>query len=336
MAFPTVVSATTHQFSAASTNHNVPMQSPSAGNLIVVCLATENGGTDQNTPADWTQLAIDDLAANNTGASGRLGIYIKVATGSEGTANVNFTTTASRTGCAHQYVISDWYGSLPDGIAVSSATIPQASDPASVSPSWGSADNLFFAVAAIFDDDLNYTNAPSNYGNLQNVVSGNGVAGTGAGLGSARRELAGSSDDPGVFTVETGTGTFEFCTTFVVRPAASAEATLTPAQGTITLSGNIPSITGAFNNVRIREVLVSSTGQPVGGAADITLLVWYSGIFRGAPDISLNGLTTDSLGTTSWSIATGSLVFQQPIAFLAQNAVSYSHYTAARMIPSYE
>lgn len=116
---------------------------------------------------------------------------------------------------------------------------------------------------------------------------------------------------------------------------AAGGTTITPASALVTVSGRAPT-TSAFNNVRIREVLVNESGQVVGGAANITLLVWYSGRFGGAPDISLNGMTTDAAGTTSWSIATGTLAYNQPIAYVAQDSISFSNYTCARMIPSYE
>lgn len=121
----------------------------------------------------------------------------------------------------------------------------------------------------------------------------------------------------------------------VKSASGGASTTVTPAQAALTLNGRTPT-TSAFQNVRIREVLVNGSGQTVGNATDITLLVWYSGRFGGAPDVSLNGFTTDSQGTTSWSIATGTLAFNDPIAWVAQNSVSLSHYAAARMIPSYE
>jgi len=117
--------------------------------------------------------------------------------------------------------------------------------------------------------------------------------------------------------------------------ASGNVTTLTPASATLTLSGKIPG-TSAFTNVRIREVLVNGSGQLVGSATDIGLRVWYSGICAGPPDVSLNGMTTDANGTTSWSIATGALSFNQPIFYVAQNSVSYSHYACGRLVPSYE
>lgn len=117
--------------------------------------------------------------------------------------------------------------------------------------------------------------------------------------------------------------------------AAGSSATVTPAQAALTLNGRTPT-TSAFNAVRIREVLVNASGQAVGNASDITVCVWYGSRLGGAPDVSLNGMTTDANGTTSWSIATGTLGFNDPIFYVAQNSVSLSHYTCGRLVPSYE
>lgn len=122
---------------------------------------------------------------------------------------------------------------------------------------------------------------------------------------------------------------------FLVGAFLEPSTTLNPTTGAITLNGRAPT-TSAFQNVRIREVLVNASGQAVGSHTDIGLRVWYGGICQGAPDVSLNGLTTDANGTTSWSIATGTLAFNDPIFYVAQNSVSYSTYTAARLVPSYE
>lgn len=120
-----------------------------------------------------------------------------------------------------------------------------------------------------------------------------------------------------------------------VTVTAGAGTTVTPAPASLTLNGRTPA-TSAFQNVRIRDVLVNESGQAVANAANITLLVWYGGVARGAPDVSLNGQTTDANGSASWSIPTGSLAFNQHIFYVAQDSVSFSNYTCARMTPSYE
>lgn len=115
-----------------------------------------------------------------------------------------------------------------------------------------------------------------------------------------------------------------------------SSSTVTPGIGSVTIQGRVPS-TSAFQNVRIREVLVNGSGQAVGGATGINLLVWYDGYPHGAPDLSLTGMTTDSSGTTSWSIATGPLSLNHPIFYVATSGdISPTAYTCARLTPSYE
>jgi hypothetical protein len=89
--------------------------------------------------------------------------------------------------------------------------------------------------------------------------------------------------------------------------------------------------------VRIREVLINEAGSPVGNRTGMSLLIWYGGSPVGAPDLSYSALTTDANGTTSWSIATGSLAYNQSIFYVATDGgASLSMYTCARMVPSYE
>lgn len=121
----------------------------------------------------------------------------------------------------------------------------------------------------------------------------------------------------------------------LIPASGGSTATAQPGVGSVTIQGKTPA-TSAFQNVRIRQVLVNESGQAVANAANITLLVWYSGVCRGAPDLSLNGMTSDANGTTSWSIATGTLGYQQPIFYVAQDSLSFSNYTCARLIPNYE
>jgi hypothetical protein len=120
-----------------------------------------------------------------------------------------------------------------------------------------------------------------------------------------------------------------------IAPASSSSVTKTPTQAVLSLGGLVAT-TNAFQFVRIRDVLINESGQAVGSASNIRLLVWYSGQAIGAPDVSLNGMTTDAAGTASWSIQTGTLVKDQTIFYVAQDSVSYSNYTCGRMIPSYE
>jgi hypothetical protein len=121
-----------------------------------------------------------------------------------------------------------------------------------------------------------------------------------------------------------------------IREAAGASTvTKTPTTGNLSLGGLVASH-NAFNHVRIRDVLISESGQPIANATNITLKVWYSGYIAGPADFSRNSYTTDANGTASWSITRGSLVSGQTILYVAQDSLSFSNYTMGRMVPSYE
>jgi hypothetical protein len=121
----------------------------------------------------------------------------------------------------------------------------------------------------------------------------------------------------------------------IVTASGGSSVTKTPTTSNLSLGGRAV-LTDAFTSVRIREVLINESGQPIASATNVHLAVWYGGICRGAPDVSLNAQTTDANGTTSWSISTGTLTNGAAIFYVAQDSLSFSNYTAARMIPSYE
>jgi hypothetical protein len=115
-----------------------------------------------------------------------------------------------------------------------------------------------------------------------------------------------------------------------------SSTTVTPTTGGVTLEGRTPSA-NPFTNVRIRDTLINEAGSPVGSRTGIHLLVWYAGRPVGGPDLSYSAMTSDANGTISWSIATGSLAYNQHIFYVATDGgASLSQYTCARVIPSYE
>lgn len=156
-------------------------------------------------------------------------------------------------------------------------------------------------------------------------------------------ELAGSGPTWKIDNVFVGNAYLDYVTFLANRDitsytsfSAGSSTTVTPSTGSVVAAGNAPSL-NSFTNVRIREVLVNAAGSPVGSRTGVSLLVWYEGYPIGAPDLSYSNMTTDANGTTSWSIATGPLVYGDPIFYVANNGVaaSLSEWTCARMIPTY-
>jgi hypothetical protein len=228
-AFPQVADVNAEAYTTVNVNHAADMDATvDPGDLLILAMYIEDGQRTATTPDGWTLLGEDDPAANATGSSGRLFIYVKDAVGDEDGTSVNVVTNASRVGASIVYRISaaSWGGTLADDVDIANATIATASaaagDPASVSAGWGSADNLFIVFSATADDPNAHTAAPTDYDNL--VTIDTGIVGAGGSIGSATRELAASSDDPGVFTFTTSPPSFDYTTTLVIEPAGGAPA----------------------------------------------------------------------------------------------------------------
>ena len=124
---------------------------------------------------------------------------------------------------------------------------------------------------------------------------------------------------------------------FEVKEAGgSSSTTINPSKADLTVNGKSVSM-NSFSNVFIREVLINEAGSPVANRTGMSVLVWYGGAPVGAPDLSYSALTTDAAGTASWSIATGSLVYNQTIFYVATDGgTSLSMYTCARLVPTYQ
>jgi hypothetical protein len=183
-----------------------------AGETLLVFIYDSGGGS---APAGWTKT----FPFNN------LEVYFRLADGTEG-STVTITITSSKaaavayriTGAADPTVSGVYQAS---GASGASGTNP---DPPSVTPTGGSQDYLFAAVAGV-NADVTATAYPTNYSMGQKTVSsgGTGSGSTKRGIAVAFRQLTASTDDPGTFTFS-GAGTWD-ANTLAVFPAAAAAAT---------------------------------------------------------------------------------------------------------------
>lgn len=217
-AFPQTAAPTTTQSTTEGTTHNISMPPTVYGLELLLTFIEyrpESGGTiDVNTPSGWTPLWQFD----NTSFLWAAG-YAKVAAGDEGGGVVDFSSNVNAIAVAHCYRVTNWFGAI-GGVEASSSPASGTSsspNPPALSPSWGSANTLWFSVAQYIDDDAAVTAYPTNYSNGIYTVSGLGTN-AGAGVASARRELAADNDNPGVFTLDQTEGWG--AQTVAVRPAA--------------------------------------------------------------------------------------------------------------------
>lgn len=236
---------------------------------MLICTQEEFGNEIQDVPTGWT------LERNNkyvSTANNEIGLYTRVADGTEDGTTADVTTTFSSEGAAQVHRVTDWFGSL-SGVSVSSIVESGTAspDPPSLSPSWGTSDTLWFALGSGADDDATLSSAPTNYVGGVGTVSGAGTD-LGCEVFSAYRELSAATENPGTFTLSQVEATQSI--TVAIRPAN--------VTATASLSGS-----GSFSADSIKGVFGASS------VAGLTTFSADSGLeFRLAS--SLSGLATFS------------------------------------------
>jgi len=218
MAFPSVTSVT-ETAHTASTTHTADLPATVADGDLLVLIHTAYAPGAVSTPSGWTQLYQNTFA---DGISDSIATtFIRDGVSGDGGGTAAMTLTNSEVGCSQVYRIaaSSWFGTLAGVEAATAEGSSSTPDPASLTPSWGSADTLWIAVAHLVDDSAIATAAPSSYTDLNTLV-GNGAADRQTSVATARRENATATENPGTFTLpqsEAWTGA-----TIGVRPAAAS------------------------------------------------------------------------------------------------------------------
>jgi hypothetical protein len=206
-------SATWNTATSESTSFSVTLPSGIASGDLLLMIISVDGSTDGLTHTGWTELA------QSTGNSENLLILGRIADGTEG-ATASFTNSNAENAAANTYRITGNRNGLTSSeIAISAPTVVTSNvttgNPPSLTPSWGSAENLWIAVCATSDGAItSIVSYPTDYtlGQLTNTNSGaNGEA-----IMTAARLLTASTEDPGVFTWTTGRRPTTY--TIAVRP----------------------------------------------------------------------------------------------------------------------
>lgn len=204
------VEASVINASAGGVTYNAPLPSgiePGELLLLVVSVGTAAFSPLVQVPTGWTALYnlnptysyLDSAAA-----------FWRVADGSEGaTVTLSSPASGSRDWQVAAYRISAHDSQIE---ATAAATGSGNPDPASLSPSWGSANNLWLTAAHVNADVYSSITVPSSYGNLLKAK----VTAT---LGVARRENAASSEDPGAWSSASGA---HVDSTIAVKPLSAA------------------------------------------------------------------------------------------------------------------
>jgi hypothetical protein len=184
---------------AAANSHNINVGSPVSGTLLIV-LVRFPGAPGAVTFTGYTQLAADTSDASDDDTR----LYYRLADGNEGATDV------LTTGNSVKLAAICWEITLAENPATQApqlstvavgTTTANTANPTGVTPTGGSKDYLFLAVAAQDGEVGAYTAAPTNYLNLVTANCGTGgVPASNCYMGGASRQLTAASEDPGAFT----------------------------------------------------------------------------------------------------------------------------------------
>jgi hypothetical protein len=199
-------------------------------------------------PIGWTVLD----------SGGRRRTYVKVADGTEGGTTVDIVSTVGENAAAQAIRISSWEGTLASvEIGTNATGLSTNPDPPSLTASWGAEDNLWLAISTGYDDDADYTIAPTNYLGLTSTKTGAGFNAS-AEVGSSYRQLNAATENPSTYTLSTGEAWN--ANTIVVRPQSGGATayTIEAETGSIAATGHAIDLTVSkkINSV-LGNILVS-------------------------------------------------------------------------------
>lgn len=206
-AYPQILTTNTYA-GAANTTHalNLPTGITSGDKLLLFVVM--NGTPTVTDPTGWTVL--DSQVTSKT-----YKIYVRDADGTEG-STATLTLSSSVAVAANAYRVSGAASGLTSSSIAFAGPVSASTatpDPPSLTPTWGSAADLWFAVAFA---GTNYANSayPSGYtlGQLTTIVA------SAVGVSSAANQVTAATEDPGTFTQ--GNANPRLAYTIALRPGA--------------------------------------------------------------------------------------------------------------------
>lgn len=265
MAFPVLQQSRATQFTSLATAHNVLMPTTvNAGDTLICAFMFFGAATTVTTPSGWTLHGSLQVSGSARGA-----VYSKIADGSEDGASVDWVTGATRRAAA---VVARFSGgpSATSSIEVTYATGSSATpDPPSETAAGGSADIKWMA-GYFLDNNTDVVTDPTNYTTLLHTDVN---AAEDFHIGTAHRDLATATENPGTFASEDVENWVAF--TIVIPPGVAAftgTVAVTQADQTSSASGTVtsPPITGTVAATQANQTSVASGQAGVQGTVAVT------------------------------------------------------------------
>lgn len=206
---------------ASSTSHTVTMPaSLVSGNMLLAFLIMNDNSLTVSgwTAAGWTEHST--YTDGGGGGSNVNKIYAKISNGAEGSVS----TSVSGSGASVAAVVFQIEGNR-NGVSTSELASAQTDDgassapnPPSLTPTWGSAENLWFAMCFTnAGSNTSVTTWPTNYSTNKLEIT-EGTDNNGGGIRVGWRLATGTSEDPSAFS-NAGGNTQCVSHTVAVRPA---------------------------------------------------------------------------------------------------------------------
>jgi hypothetical protein len=205
--FPQILSVTEYgEGAAAATSHTRTLPSGIvSGQMLLIINRLAGGNQTINVPSGWTQVSgtrVDQLTS----------AFFRIADGSE--TDVTITHGTSTRLLSTLLVISP-------ASSVEGSFNTASADPPSLSPSWGSDDNLWLAVSSLRSTDAvsSYNASPAGFDLVSYTETNDGGADSTADcqLFIASREEAAATVNPGAFGIN-GTASVPRSGTFAIQP----------------------------------------------------------------------------------------------------------------------
>lgn len=187
----------------------------SSGQLLLVFISCQHaGGIAGIEPASgYTQLYDTTLGSGTFTAAS----FYKISTGGETGADFLTDTAAAGNHSWIAYRISGRQGN-PE-VATATGTIgASGADSPNLTPSWGSALNLWLTTGHTETSQPGTPTTPTNYTNAIFQAGDDGGGGTSGKVYSARRALSAASENPGAWGPASDSGAGYAASTVAVRP----------------------------------------------------------------------------------------------------------------------
>ena len=192
MAFPTVLSTGYSEQTSNTATHTVTLPATFyADSLLLLFISMDGNRTISDMPTGWVE-----LFNVNGGGPGRGIVYYLIAVGTE--TSFTYTSSGNEQSTNRVFAIGDWHGTTVPEVSADASGTDTAPDSASVTPSWGAEDTMWFAF---FGSGASTTVSgfPTDFADDQ--YSGATAGPGGITYGVASRSTNATSQDPAAFTI---------------------------------------------------------------------------------------------------------------------------------------